>query len=331
MFLGIIDNEIYPYSYLLFKRRRIKSICLAKYHKFKRSLKSNSILNLNKEKEIKTKRFILLKKLIEQRKKSSIKIQSVIRKYLLHKKFKKFLFLKELIEKRLKSIILIQRQFKTFLSYKHFKKLLENEALFFYKFPIDLIDKLCLVTNSEKLKEMYYNNKLNLSMEIKSHKINLNFKYSKYLDSYYIPIKKIKLFKKQILINFKINNEKILDPRYSILNDSNGNFYNIITPKMIYRKNKDKSFIQKNNDDKTWEKLFILKNRKRSFSFDASSISSKTDISKELNKNYQQNNYSNFKEKNQIHSILKHNNSVNKKFQIPKKKVSFKSKIEFYN
>ena len=297
-------------------------------YKFK---KTSSIIPRKFEKENKEINFFLIKKILTERKKYIIKIQTHIRRFLIYKKYKKFMIIKYLLEKRNKFIKLIQSHFKTFLTHKHFKKLLENEALFFYKFPIDLIDKLCLVTNSEKLKEMYYNNKLNLSMEIKSHKINLNFKYSKYLDSYYIPIKKIKLFKKQILINFKINNEKILDPRYSILNDSNGNFYNIITPKMIYRKNKDKSFIQKNNDDKTWEKLFILKNRKRSFSFDASSISSKTDISKELNKNYQQNNYSNFKEKNQIHSILKHNNSVNKKFQIPKKKVSFKSKIEFYN
>ena len=140
--------------------------------------------------------------------------------------------IKNLLEKRNKYIKLIQSHFKTFLTHKHFKKLLENEALFFYKFPIDLIDKLYMIPNQNNdLKKKARENKLNLSMQIKSPKLILDFQYSKYLDSYYLPIKKIKLFKKHIYITFKVNGENILDPRYSIINDSNGNFYNIITPK----------------------------------------------------------------------------------------------------
>ena len=338
MLLGIFDNDNFTYSNLLFKRRRINTICLSIKKTIHKTIKSQSTPNLNSEKELRIRKLLLLTKLIKQRKNSAIKIQSHIRKFLIYKKIKKFFAIKELIEKRKKNIILIQNHFKTFLIHKHFKNLLENEALFFYKFPIDLIDKLCLISNSEKLKEMYTQNKLNLSMQLKSPKINFNFEYSKYLDCYYIPIKKIKLFKKHILINFQVNGEKILDPRYSIINDTNGNFYNIITSNMIYRKNKEKSFVKNKffNDDKQWEKLFILKTRKRSFSFDASSISSKTDISKELNKNLDNqnninyNNNNNKKENKQIHSILK-NNHLMKNKKVCLKKVTFSNKIEFYN
>ena len=338
MLLGIFDNDNFTYSNLLFKRRRINTICFSIKKKSHKTIKSQSTPNLNLEKELRIRKILLLSKLLKQRQNSSIKIQSHIRKFLIYKQIKKYFVIKELIEKRKRNIILIQNHFKTFLIHKHFKNLLENEALFFYKFPIDLIDKLCLISNSEKLKEMYFKNKLNLSMQLKSPKINFNFEYSKYLDCYYIPIKKIKLFKKHILINFQVNGEKILDPRYSIINDTNGNFYNIITSNMIYRKNKEKSFVKNKffNDDKQWEKLFILKTRKRSFSFDASSISSKTDISKELNKNLDNqnninyNNNNNKKENKQIHSILK-NNHLMKNKKVCLKKVTFSNKIEFYN
>ena len=245
--------------------------------------------------------------------------------------------IKNFLEKRNKYISLIQSHFKTFLMHKHFKKLLENEALFFYKFPLDLIDKLFLISNqNEEIKKKAKNNQLNLSMQIKSPKLILDFKYSKYLDSYYLPIKKIKLFKKHIYITFKVNGENILDPRYSIINDNNGNFYNVITPKMIYRKIKGRPIQQKFEEEKQWEELFMLKKHKRTFSYDASSISSKTDISKELNKNlgenyFQQNsvNNNNSNDKNKpIRSILKHK-SVKHNHPITEKKVSFQSKIEF--
>ena len=278
-----------------------------------------------------------MEKILSERKKNILKIQSHIRKYLIYKKYKKFILIKNILDKRNKYISLIQSHFKTFLMHKHFKKLLENEALFFYKFPLDLIDKLFLISNqNEEIKKKAKNNQLNLSMQIKSLKLILDFKYSKYLDSYYLPIKKIKLFKKHIYITFKVNGENILDPRYSIINDNNGNFYNVITPKMIYRKIKGRPIQQKFEEEKQWEELFMLKKHKRTFSYDASSISSKTDISKELNKNlgenyFQQNsmNNNNSNDKNKpIRSILKHK-SVKHSHPITEKKVSFQSKIEF--
>ena len=92
-------------------------------------------------------------------------------------------------------------------------------------------------------------------MQIKSSKSTYDFKYNKNLDSYYLPINKIKSFKKHIYI--KVNGENILDPRYSIINDNNGNFYNIITNKMIYRKIKKFLFQQKFEEEKMGRRIYI--------------------------------------------------------------------------
>jgi hypothetical protein len=111
---------------------------------------------------------------------------------------------------------------------------------FFYKFPLDLISKLSSTSNlNDNFKQISKNKQLKLSMQIKSSKSTYDFKYNKNLDSYYLPINKIKSFKKHIYITFKVNGENILDPRYLIINDNNDNFYNIITHKMIYRKIKN--------------------------------------------------------------------------------------------
>ena len=336
MLLDIFFNETYPYTSSLIKRKMFSLSLVKKFVKYKFKKTSSNIPRIF-EKEKKEINFFLIKKILTERKKYIIKIQSHIRRFLIYKRFKKILMIKNLLEKRNKYIKLIQSHFKTFLTHKHFKKLLENEALFFYKFPIDLIDKLYMIPNQNNdLKKKARENKLNLSMQIKSPKLILDFQYSKYLDSYYLPIKKIKLFKKHIYITFKVNGENILDPRYSIINDNNGNFYNVITPKMIYRKIKGRPIQQKFEEEKQWEELFMLKKHKRTFSYDASSISSKTDISKELNKNlgenyFQQNsmNNNNSNDKNKpIRSILKHK-SVKHSHPITEKKVSFQSKIEF--
>ena len=342
MLLDIFFNETYPYTSSLIKRKMFSLSLVKKFVKYKFKKTSSNIPRIF-EKEKKEINFFLIKKILSERKKYIIKIQSQIRRFLKYKKYKKFMIIKYLLEKRNKFIKLIQSHFKTFLTHKHFKKLLENEALFFYRFPIDLIDKLYMIPNQNTdLKKKAKENKLNLSMQIKSPKLILDFQYSKYLDSYYLPIKKIKLFKKHIYITFKVNGDDILDPRYSIINDSNGNFYNIITPKMIYRKIKERPIQQKFEEKKQWEELFVLKKDKRNLSFDASSISSKTDISKELNKNlgdvynYQNNNNNINNNKNNnisnnnmpLRPILK-NKSLKNCCSNKKKKVSFQSKIDF--
>ena len=144
MLLDIFFNEIYPYSSSLIKRRRVSLSLVKKFAKFKKTKKQN-LIPLNIEKEKLERKIFFLEKILSERKKNILKIQSHIRKYLIYKKYKKFILIKNFLEKRNKYISLIQSHFKTFLMHKHFKKLLENEALFFYKFPLDLIDKLFLI------------------------------------------------------------------------------------------------------------------------------------------------------------------------------------------
>ena len=178
-------------------------------------------------------------------------------------------------------------------------------------------------------------------MIIQKPKMNLDFKFNKYLNSYYISIKKIKLMRKIILVNFKVNNEIFIDPRYSITDDKEGNFYNVLTSKMFHRKRKEKNLFQnikkeiKKEEEKHWEELFMLKSRKRLMSFDASSISSKTDISKELDKNLGETfcnqvitSNNNDNDKKPLQSILKRKNNKNEKISFGKR-VSFNKKIEF--
>ncbi len=341
MLLDIFVDEFSSYSNIFRKRKRYSIYFSKRILSLYKKKPITKPINQNIE-DLKLKKNFLINQIINLRKKYIIKIQSIIRKFLLYKKFKGFLFIQNIIYKRIESIILIQSIFRMGICRKNIKELLNNDALFFYKFPLDIINKICILSSkSEELKNQLKNNKLNLSLLIHKPKMNLNFKYSKYLNSYYISIKKIKLMRKNILVNFQINGETIIDPRYSIIDDKGEKFYNVLTSKMFYRKNNKEKLLMKidkkiNYEKKQWEDLFIIKaKRKRSMSFDASSISSKTDISKELDKNmgeiynnqvFQSNNYQ--KEKKPLQSILKRKTSKNDNLKF-KKKVCFDNKIEF--
>ena len=341
MLLDIFVDEFSSYSNIFRKRKRYSIYFSKRILSLYKKKPITKPINQNIE-DLKLKKNFLINQIINLRKKYIIKIQSIIRKFLLYKKFKGFLFIQNIIYKRIESIILIQSIFRMGICRKNIKELLNNDALFFYKFPLDIINKICVLSSKcEELKNQLKNNKLNLSLLIHKPNINLNFKFSKYLNSYYISIKKIKLMRKNILVNFQINGETIIDPRYSIIDDKGEKFYNVLTSKMFYRKNnKEKLFMKKskkiNYEKKQWEDLFIIKTkRKRSISFDASSISSKTDISKELDKNmgeiynnqvFQSNNFT--KEKKPLQSILKRKSSKNDNLKF-KKKVCFDNKIEY--
>ena len=340
MLLDIFVDEFSSYSNIFFKKKRY-SIYLSKRIFSIKNKNNVSNSRLNKINDLKAKREFLIKKILNFRKKLIIKIQSSIRRFLKYKKYKSFLIIKNIINRRIQSIILIQSIIRMGICRIHIKALLNNDVLFFYKFPLDIINKMYVFSSKyEELKQQLKNNKLNLSLIIHKPKMNLKFKFSRYLNSYYIAIKKIKLMRKNILVNFQINEEIIIDPRYSIIDDKGEKFYNILTSKMFYRKNnKEKLYFKKEKEikkeKKQWEELFVMKSRrKRSMSYDASSISSKTDISKELDKNMGET-YNNqvvqiktFENvKKPLQSILKRKSQCfdNLKFQ---KKVSFEPKIE---
>ena len=299
----------------------------------------NEHINLIESSE-ENKQLEIIKMIIFKRHISSIIIQRNFRKFLVNKYLKKYLMLYKLLSKREKSILILQKNIRNYLIQKHFKSLLKNDAIFLYDFPKDLLNSICILsTSKEKFYEKINNNNIELSIQLYKPNIILKFNYSKYLKCYYVPLKKIKLFKKKLIVNFIVNGERIIDPRFSIINDSKGNFFNIINSLMIFKKLKQRSPIIKSNfkEPKIWEELFVLKQH-RKLSFDTtSSLSSKTDISKEMERNQgdftsiynrTNNNNNNIKKKKVLQSILKtkrNNNNVKNRI----KKVSFRKEVEF--
>lgn len=265
------------------------------------------------------------------------KIQNFFSNFSLQVRVKKKLLIEKIIFERKKNAILIQKFYKMHLCRKHFKQLLQNEALFFYNFPFNSDNNKNWIPNESKK-----NNSVELQLTKPKGKVKLQ--YSKYLDQFYLSIKKAKVFRKKIKVNFIINGYKIIDSRYDVGNHSSGNFYNIIYSSMIYKKLKQRSpkveFKNKKNHFSGWENFFSLtnasKHKCRKLSFETnSSISDQTDISRELNGNLNfQNNYiskiigiNGGKKK----SILKkgdlHKNQT--KSKVSTKKVSFNEMVYF--
>ena len=275
----------------------------------------------------KYKKYELIKLILLKRNNSILSIQRNIKKYLIRKQMKTYYIIQEIILKRENSALMIEKHFRSFLIRKHFKLILENDAIFLYDFPETLINQICILST---LKEYFYNKikekKIELSIQLYKPKLRLKFEYSKYLKCYYVPLKKNKVLKKKFNVNFIVNEEKIIDPRYTIINDSKGNFFNVINSFMIFKRLKQKTLFIKSNykEPKLWEELFVLKKNKN-INYDELSINSKTDISNEMQKNQNDSIYC--VNKFCIISILKNKKNKCEKVKTCKK-VSFKENVE---
>jgi hypothetical protein len=273
------------------------------------------------------KKYELIKLILLKRNNSILSIQRNIKKYLIRKQMKTYYIIQEIIVKRENSALMIEKHFRSFLIRKHFKLILENDAIFLYDFPETLINQICILST---LKEYFYNKikekKIELSIQLYKPKLRLKFEYSKYLKCYYVPLKKNKVLKKKFNVNFIVNEEKIIDPRYTIINDSKGNFFNVINSFMIFKRLKQKTLFIKSNykEPKLWEELFVLKKNKN-INYDELSINSKTDISNEMQKNQNDSIYC--VNKFCIISILKNKKNKCEKVKTCKK-VSFKENVE---
>ena len=323
MLLNFLETNLFPFENKI--NWRIKS---PKY------LSTNSSFPLNK-KSIDNKfllysinkKYELIKLILFKRSNAILCIQRNLKKYLIKKQIKVYCIIKEIIIKREKSILMIEKHIKSFLIRKHFKSLLKNDALFLYDFSQELINQICILST---FKDNFYNKlkekKNELSIQFYKPNLRLKFECSKYLKCCYVPIKKNKVFKKKFNVNFIINGEKIIDPRYLIINDSKGNFFNVINSFMIFKRLKQRTLFIKSNykEPKLWEELFILKNY-NDINYDEVSINSKTDISKEIEKNQNDNNCC--VKKIRIVSILKKKKNKREKINICKK-VSFKENVE---
>ena len=337
MLIDILESHQFTFGNKKNLRKKYPIFLNSKYFMIKQN-SINDHINLFESNE-ENKKLEIIKMIIFKRQISSIIIQRNFRKFLVNKHLKKYLMLYKLLCKREESVLILQKKLRNYFIQKHFKSLLQNDAIFLYDFPKDLFNNICILsTSKEKFYEKINNNNIELSIQLYKPNLILKFNYSKYLKCYYVPLKKIKLFKKKLIVNFIVNGERIIDPRFSIINDSKGNFFNIINSLMIFKKLKQRSPIIKSNfkEPKIWEELFVLKQH-RKLSFDTtSSLSSKTDISKEMERNQgdytsiynRANNNNNKKKKKVLQSILRtkrKNNNVKNRI----KKVSFKKEIEF--
>ena len=138
-----------------------------------------------------------------------------------------------------------------------------------------------LELNSENVnqKDIQYDIKLKLiNKNCKETKI-LNFEYSKFLKSYLVIFKKRGSIRKNYKVNFIVNGNIVIDPRFKLDIDEDGKFYNIIESHWLLIKNKIKSYenklkymsyLTKSNNDNTnnvSKDINIIRNKEKSNSF----------------------------------------------------------------
>jgi len=263
------------------------------------NIDSNDIQKQIPKEEIEIKKFDFIKNLLIQRKNAAMKISNFIKKKVLIMKMKKKIILKKLLKIRREKIKKIQAVMKGRFVRKEFNLLLQNDYVFFYQMDTTLVDKLALfsknneINNNSKIKEKI--NKIdNIKIQIFSHQFKMKkfkFIYNKALKTYYLPIKKVRVLKRQFKVNFYINDIPVIDPRYGVDFDTKGNFFNIILKIMIIKINKKQSSFSsvnhieynnnndnnndcsENNEEGYWENIFHIKRLKRANSFDSISIS----------------------------------------------------------
>ena len=274
------------------------------------------------EKEEIKKSFLL--SILQQRKVSAKKISIFLKNKIEQIKIKKAILLKTILNKRNKYIIKIHSHIRSYLLKKSINCIFNCEYVFFY-YP------------SQNLLNSIQNQKINKINSIKckiynkdSQSKEILFQYCKYLDIYFLSLSNLRVIKKKYRVNFIINENTIIDPRYEVDVDKKGNFFNLIQKKMIYRFKKKFNFVKEEHHSKFWESIFeIKKKNNRANSFDSISFTN-SNISNEGNNNYYfENEISN---KYQIKSILKNSviNNINKNKIKTKRKVSFNKKIFYY-
>lgn len=270
--------------------------------------------------------------ILAQRKKNAVKISSFLKRKFLVIKTKKSILIQKVISKRRILIVKLQSNIKSFLVRKIIKDILNSKYVFFYRVCPTLISKLNVsenfYENENKFLKISKDNIQNIKCQIYKSLKNMEtikFIYCRLLNIYYLPLKKFRIIKKQYKVNFIVNDQKIIDSRYYLDIDNKGNYYNIISKDMIYRFKKDNIECQ-NNGNKFWKKFFKNKQKKRTISLETQTISNSNEnyIARyDINKNDLKPILKNSKKKNEF--FLK-----NKK-DIKNKNVSFDYKILYCN
>lgn len=274
------------------------------------------------ESKLLSKKEKLIEKILQNRKKAIQTIIFYLMNFTSKNQFQKKIIISKILENRKNASIMIQSFVRRFLVQKEFNKIgiSKSNYIFFYFPP-----------------KIYFKKSPNgvpkIAIQLKNKKI-IDFQYSSLLHIYYIPLKKTG--KREYRLNFIIDNNNVIDSSFPVeLCPSNGNFYNIISSSIMYKRRPSRKAVKDLN--KKWEKIFQIKNyyQKRKISIDnqSSTLSQNTDISAEINSII--NNNSNNIVRNETYimkphkSILKKSSDINN-FNTPsKKRVTFCTQCEY--
>ena len=197
----------------------------------------------------KTREFILIKKILIQRKKKWILIEKYIKTFYIKNKIKKYILITKLLKKRLKKIIFLQRAIKTFYMNKICRQIINYEKYHYvltYPFKAEIVQLKIFWNNSN----IFINNNLYC---------NLNDKYDIY-DFEICPIRKIfvlYIFTENIIpgkyrCQFIINGITLCDRRFPHIECNGRQLYNILNfdPWKTHLENynyNENSYIRENN------------------------------------------------------------------------------------
>jgi len=267
----------------------------------------------------------LLNNILNQRKKSAIKISNFIKSKIDLINIKKKFLIKKIIDNKIKLIIKIQKHIRGFLVKKSINQILNCEYVLFYRLSKDLINKLNKTKINDKRKQNIVQCKI-FSRPFDNKKYS--FIYCKFLNCYYLPLINIRILKRKYKINFIINNQTIIDSRYQVDTDNKGNFYNIIMKNMIFRFKKGEKEMIECQEKKYWESIFEIKKKiKRTNSYDSLSISNSNFSNENFTPIYESEMSNKCNLKPILKNPLKKIESFEDKKDIKNRKVSFNTKI----
>ena len=205
------------------------------------------------------KRNILLQYILTQRKIHSQIIASWWKTQLTKIKTKREKVLTNILQQRNHYASIIQRNIRSYLSYKQFKLMLSStKFIFFYSLDTSVCTKYITKTNNKMQLRI-------INAKSKGRDMILSLQFCKSLNQYYLPISLKGPLKRKIPVNFIINNQCIIDPRYEVECNEKGEYYNIVYHSYLYKAPfyKREKFVKAEEiegiiEEKYWENMFKL-------------------------------------------------------------------------
>lgn len=215
---------------------------------------------------------VLITKILQIRAES---VNKIIKNFRIYKKAqlqKEEKLISEILTARKTASISIQASFRSFFIRKNIKTILnklDENYIFVYNYNKKYFQNnkgKSLENNANEYEEEpNHDIKLQLlgngSKKAKNCEV-LNFEYSKFLKSYLLVFKKKGLIRRNYKINFIVNGNIIIDPRFKLDADEDGKFYNVIESYMLMFRNKIKSYENKLRFEALHSKANIHNNSK---------------------------------------------------------------------